>query len=158
MWLLEGGAVWQDRAGAARMSYQLRCNGEWQAQSAHLAGRVGDTIIDVMIARGHDGTWGVNGKALPASEDVAHIDLGFSPAAKTLVTRRMRHEGRDEAHQVSVFLGNDTWQLGLQNQTYRRHGDGRFSLDVQPGADPVDLQVDGDGFVTDYPGFWLRES
>lgn len=110
-----------------------------------------------MIARGHDGTWGVNGRALAGSETVTDIDFGFSPAAKTLVLRRLRDEQRSEAQHLSVWLDGETWQPHLRQQSYRQEAQDHWSLTEGPNEAPVDLSVDARGFITDYPGFWTQE-
>lgn len=155
-WLLEGGAVWHDEVGPARLSYRLRCDSQWQARSAQICGRVGQRVIDLMVVRGHDGTWGINGQELPESGDMVDIDLGFSPAGRVLMMRRILSESRSEIQQDCVWIDGTTWQPGLCQQSYRHIENGRWEFRSE-ADDPARLTVDSYGFITDHPERWVKE-
>lgn len=156
-WLLDGVSIWHDPAGPARLSYLIRCDADWRARSAHLIGRVGETVLDLQIARGSDGIWGMNGKALSGSDSATDFDLGFTPATNTLVLRRLMHEGKEQDQQVAVWLDESDWQPKLLTQSYRREADERWHFESARGDAQAALSVDHCGFVTDYPGFWKQE-
>ena len=88
--------------------------------------------------------------------DRTDIDLGFTPATNTLPIRRMMAQRQDGADLAAVWLDAGDWSLKLLPQTYAKAADGwRYA---SPSHDfEADLAVDGDGFVTDYPGLWTRE-
>ena len=153
---LDGVAVWMDAAGPAHLAYLIACDDAWVTRSVRVQGRVGPRELTLSIHRGETGTWNLSGEELPDFHGLQDIDLGFTPATNTLPIRRLRQQGREDADLAAVWLDPSDWALKRLPQRYRK---------TQAGWDyasplhrfQAELRVDADGFVTDYPGLWIKE-
>lgn len=155
-WRLEGAAVWLDAKGPAHIAYEVSVGEDWITHSARIMGRVGPRAISLSIHRDATGNWRVNGEAIPEVTGQRDIDLGFTPATNTLPIRRLRAERADQARLAAAWLDAGDWSLKVLPQTYQREGEDW--LYTSPTHDfQARLTVDRDGFVTDYPGLWVKE-
>lgn len=151
---LSGVAVWADPKGPAHLSYLVTCDAGWITRSVRVQGRVGADELSLSIHRHDSGEWRLNGEALAEFHGLQDIDLGFSPATNTLPIRRMRQQGADTADLAAVWLDPSDGKLKRLPQRYRRTGD---SWHYSSAGFDAELTVDADGFVTDYPGLWIKE-
>ena len=153
---LDGVAVWLDDAGPAQMAYHVSCDAAWLTRAVRVQGRVGARDLTLSIHRDEAGTWRANGEELPDFVGLTDIDLGFTPATNTLPIRRMTALGQDRADLAAVWLDAEDWTLKRLPQRYELGGQGwRYASPTHDFT--ADLAVDHDGFVTDYPGLWVKE-
>ncbi|MFV0411088.1 MAG: putative glycolipid-binding domain-containing protein [Paracoccus sp. (in: a-proteobacteria)] len=151
---LEGCAVWQAPEGPAHLGYLITCDSLWRTRSVRVQGRIGAHELTLSAHRSDEGIWHVSGEELPDLTGLQDIDLGFTPATNTLPIRRLRASGQARADLAAVWLDPADWQLRRLPQSYQRHEAGWHY--ASPGFE-TDLAVDADGFVTDYPGMWIKE-
>lgn len=153
---LDGVAVWQDAAGPAQMAYHVSCDGNWLTRAVRVQGRVGARDLTLSIHRDEAGNWRANGEELPDVTGLTDIDLGFTPATNTLPIRRMMARRQAGADLAAVWLDAEDWRLKRLPQSYAQAGQGwRYASPTHDFT--ADLAVDADGFVTDYPGLWVKE-
>lgn len=110
----------------------------------------------VRLRRDIDGDWWVRDGIDPRPfTDVAGIDLGLSPFLVALPLQRLPlHEqlGRQSVTVATVSLPDLTVRRQVQTLTHLRRGAVRATV----GAFSTDLEVDGDGYVIEYPGVATR--
>lgn len=157
LWRIEGMAVWADPAGPAQLAYEISVGADWITHSARVMGRVGKRALSLSVHRGETGEWRLNGEALPEMTGLQDIDLGFTPATNTMPIRRLRATRKDDADLCAVWLDSSDWHWKRLPQRYENLGEGRWRY-ASPSHDyQAELTADSDGFVTDYPGLWMKE-
>lgn len=151
---LDGAAVWADPSGPAHLAYLVTCDEGWITRSVRVQGRVGLQEITLSIHRDDLGNWRAAGEELSEFSGLQDIDLGFTPATNTLPIRRMMQQGQSDAALAAVWLDPADWSLKRLPQTYQRAEGG---WDYTSDGFAARLATDASGFVTDYPGLWIKE-
>jgi hypothetical protein len=159
-WQLDGSAVFRLEDGRpAALNYRVRCDLHWHAQWGTVRGWVGDSAVDVSIARDAHGHWKLNDEAVPDLSHCVDLDLGFTPATNLLQLRRLnlaQGEGADApAAWLDVEGGGGLSEL---MQRYQRTGDGSYAYVSKRFDYAETLGVNGDCFVHDYPRLWVAQS
>lgn len=91
--------------------------------------------------------------------DALDVDLAFSPLTNTLPIRRLGLRGRPVGHQYTfpvAFVELPSLAVIANVQRYTVAGDGR--IHYESGDYRVEIRVDDDGYVLDYPGLATRVS
>jgi hypothetical protein len=86
------------------------------------------------------------------------IDLNFSPSTNLLPIRRLGLEIGQQAEVRAAWLRFPSCKLEPLVQVYRRIGPNAYRYESAGGKFVADLQVDDNGFVTQYPNFWQVEA
>ena len=156
--MLTGTAVWQDGRTPAVIAYEISINSaDWSTRSARLRGWAGGRDISLSIQHDGAGNWRMNGEPVPEVTGQRDIDLGFTPASNLMPLRRLMAARSDHASMAAAWLDPADWALKLLPQDYRRDGDGGWRYASPTHDFEARLSVDADGFVTDYPGLWVKE-
>ena len=124
---------------------------------ADLSGETRRARIDrrdrrILVERGRDGGWTMDGVDVPEVRGALDIDLGFTPATNTLPIRRLGLEVGQGADIEVAWLDPADWGLKRMAQTYRRTGPLAWRF-TSPGFE-TEIEVDDFGAVTHYPGYW----
>jgi hypothetical protein len=101
--------------------------------------------------------WRLNGAACPQVEGCVDVDLNFSPSTNLLPIRRLRLDVGQEAEVRAAWLRFPGFALEPLEQRYVRTSADGYRYESAGGAFVRDLTVNGDGFVTRYPGFFEAE-
>lgn len=153
-WTLAGAAVFTHEARLCRLYYEVRCDAVWRTTGARVAGFVGDDAVDVAIEVDGSGGWTLNGRPCPQVDGCVDVDLNFSPSTNLLPIRRLALAVGQEAEVRAAWLRFPSFTLEPLPQLYRRLSDDTYRYESAGGAFVRDLTVNGDGFVTRYPGFF----
>ncbi|MCJ8139458.1 putative glycolipid-binding domain-containing protein [Falsirhodobacter halotolerans] len=148
---LEGMAVIGLPAGRAWVSYQVSVLDErvFARVEAEMAGQRHVHRIR-RDARG----WSLNGRPMGLGH-LRHLHFTFTPATHALDLHRA---GPQIRHSVGIPAAQfDLGQPRLAEwpQHYRRKDDLNYDYEAPDWSGP--LRFDGDGFLSDQPGFWKRE-
>jgi len=111
----------------------------------------------IFIARAPDGSWTLNGTAVPAVAGALDIDLGFTPATNTLALRRLRLAVGDEARLLAAWFDPEDARLKPLRQSYRRSGTDSYSYASETGFS-ARLKVDAQHIVREYEGLWRAQA
>ncbi len=118
--------------------------------AAHVQGPGGDRRLSL---RGDGaGRWWMGDRSLPDLDGCLDVDFAFTPATNTLPLRRLRlavGEAQDVRAARVGFPGHDLEPVW---QRYQRLAEDRYGY--SSGAFSVELTVDPEAFVTEYPGYW----
>lgn len=153
-WSLSGYAVFHHDGSACGLAYRIHCDPDWRTRSADVEGWLGEKPILVRVEADRSGNWRMNGAAVPAVGGCVDVDLNFSPSTNLLPIRRLALPVGDEATVRAAWLRFPSFRLEPLEQIYRRLAADRYLYRSAGGQFERELEVDRNGFVVRYPGFW----
>jgi hypothetical protein len=156
-WHLQGTAVFLYNQHACRLDYQIICDSQWHTRSAHVAGWIGNRVIEKKLVVGPDQHWLLNDENSPQVAGCVDLDLNFSPSTNLLPIRRLGLSVGDEQVVRAAWLRFPGFELEPLTQTYRRSEKNIYRYESAGGEFVRKLSVDDEGFVTKYPDFWEVE-
>jgi hypothetical protein len=153
-WSFRGTAVFHIDLKPCRLDYVIQCDLKWHTESVTIDGWMGTEIVRHEIKVDPRGRWYFDGAERPDLDGCVDIDLGFSPSTNTLPIRRLNLGIGDSSPVRAAWVPVPGFELRPLEQVYRRLGVSRYRYESSGGAFVVDLQVDQEGMVIEYPGFW----
>lgn len=149
--LLIEGSLMAD--GEDDMHYRIRAHESGATQRARI------DIADQMhvIERTPERIWTLNDVAAEIGPTVRDIDLGLTPATKTLVIRRLDLAIGDAAEITTAWLDPSDWVLKPLRQTYRRTGELTYDYTAPDYDYAGEFVVDDYGIVRTFPGLWQAQ-
>jgi hypothetical protein len=155
-WRLEGAASFLDEGTREPtwLAYELECDGAWRSRAARVHGFVGAAQVGVFIARDASGAWCVNGAPQAGLDACVDIDLGFTPATNLTQLRRLALEVGAAADVPVAWLDVGASSLSRLPQRYERMSVGRYQYASPTVGYAAELDVDDNGFVSEYPRLW----
>lgn len=142
-----------------RLAFEVRCDAHWRVRYARV-GVPGQPPKVELLSEG-EGAWATpDGRVVTYLEGCEYVDISETPFTNTLPIRRLGLAPGDSAGiQVAYFAGTDlqSWPEPQRYTCLEKDNEGGLyrylSLD---GGFTVDLPVDADGLVLDYPGLFRR--
>ncbi len=115
----------------------------------------------VTLTRSEEGIWLVDhgkGAARTDFDGALDVDLAFSPLFNTLPVRRLALHHVDSEHELHiVFVTLPSLDVQLVQQTYRSVSVGEPAVvGLRADSFDVDITIDPDGMVLEYPGLAKR--
>jgi hypothetical protein len=156
-WHLSGTAVFVHEQRACCLDYSIACDRQWQTQSARVAGRVGNEVIEVTLSVNSDHQWLLNGKHCGETDDCLDLDLNFSPSTNLLPIRRLNLAIGEEAVVRAAWLRFPSFNLEPLEQRYRRVEANTYRYESAGGRFVAELEVNDAGFVENYANIWQME-
>lgn len=156
-WHLTGTAVFAHGGQPCRLDYLVICDSRWRTVSAHVFGWVGAETIKIDVSVDSARRWRLQGTERPEVDGCIDVDINFSPSTNLLPIRRLALGIGQEAKVQAAWLRFPGFTLEPLEQLYRRLDVGTYRYESAGGRFAVDLQVNAEGFVTRYTGFWLAE-
>ena len=155
----DGLIVGEEYGAAFRARYVVRCDPGW---------RIRELIVDPLGERGRlrlssdgEGGWrDASGRNLPELRGCVDVDLSTTPFTNTMPIRRL-DLGEGESSEITVVYVNvPLMRLETSRQRYTCLKRGLYKYEDEGAfrGFTVDLPVDGDGLVLDYPGIFRRIS
>jgi hypothetical protein len=157
-WHLEGSSVFSHQQQPCRLDYQVVCDSGWQTLAGKVAGWLGTKEIHIELSVDSNHHWKLNGVARPEVSGCIDLDLNFSPCTNLLPIRRLGLAVGQEAEIRAAWLRFPSFELETLPQVYRRMDESTYHYESGSGRFAADLQVNPNGFVTDYPGIWRAEA
>jgi hypothetical protein len=135
-------------------SYHLTWDAAWHLRTAD-AHLLGEERPPIQLHADGAGHWlRARGDELPALAGCIDVDFTASPFANTLPIRRLGLEVGQSARLLVAYILVPTLEVRPATQTYTRLDATHYRY--ESGRFRMDLPVDEDGVVLDYPGFWRR--
>ena len=153
-WQLAGAAVFAHQGEPCSLSYRIACDSQWRTRSVEVAGWLGGKTILVAAKVTRAGSWKVGGAAATRIAGCVDADLNFSPSTNLLPIRRLKLAVGEERSVRAAWLKFPSFRFEPLEQSYRRLSRNRYRYRSAGGRFETDLDVDENGFVTKYPGFW----
>jgi uncharacterized protein len=142
--------------GLVSVSYRLECDAGWRFTSLSISvTSAGGQRTFALSADGH-GHWASGERPLPELDGCVDIDIDCTPLTNTLPIRRLTWSSGTTSDLDVAYLSVPSLALRPVKQRYTLLGQDEPVFGYQSGDFSADIRVDGDGFVTDYPGIWRR--
>ncbi|HET7187998.1 MAG TPA: putative glycolipid-binding domain-containing protein [Gemmatimonadaceae bacterium] len=157
-WRLSGVAVLAHDARPCRLDYDIECDSAWRIRRATVRGHVGGSRLILELARDDASAWTANGAPAPALAGCIDVDLGFSPSTNLLPIRRLALDVGAHAPVRAAWVRFPDLTLAVFEQVYTRTGEATYLYESGGGTFRRELTVSAEGFVLEYPDFWLAEA
>jgi hypothetical protein len=154
-WAIEGQANFVHEGAVACLSYSLLCAPDWTSRLAVVNGWVGHRPLSLVIERSDAAGWQLNGQAVPGSEALLDVDLGFTPASNTNAIRRLGLGIGDRTETTALWLDSEDWTLKPLVQSYHRTSATTFAYASPIHGYQAELETDGFGVIRSYPDLWV---
>jgi uncharacterized protein len=155
-WILRGTIVTLAGDAAAEARYEVICDRSFQTRRVIVAVRDGTGKRSLHITA-ENGRWYVNRHENETVRGAIDIDLGWSPSTNTLPIRRLGLKvGESSGKLIAAWVRFPDLTLQPLPQEYFRLSDNQYRYSSRDGAFVARLQVDENGLVLDYEGFWRR--
>jgi hypothetical protein len=155
-WRLHGTILAVEDGAPLRIDYVLTVDAQWRSRDLRVEQEWRGRRSLLTLARSDDDTWRIDGRPAPELTGCVDVDLGHSPLTNTLPIRRLRQLGQDGADLYMAWLRFPGPRVERAPQRYRQLGDRRWRYEGLGTGFSAVLDVDADGFVTDYEGLWRR--
>jgi hypothetical protein len=153
-WQLAGAAVFAHQGEPCSLNYRIACDSKWRTRSVEVTGWLGGKTILVEARVVRAGAWKVGGADVAQIDGCVDVDLNFSPSTNLLPIRRLDLAVGEEREVRAAWLRFPSFRFEPLEQSYRRLSRNRYRYRSAGGRFETDLEVDENGFVTRYPGFW----
>lgn len=146
---------------AYRRAYRVRCDAEWRVREVRVSLLEPEPRGLHLLADGA-GHWTTGaGEPLPALDGCVDVDLSATPFTNTLPIRRLKWRPGTAAELAVAYIAVADLRVTVAHQRYtclRELGPagGRFRYESLSTGFTVELEVDEDGLVLDYPGLSRR--
>ena len=157
-WKVRGTIVALGESGPAEAVYSWSSDEAWQTHRAQISLRdeSGERSLHV-IAK--NGSWFENGHEKKQFAGCVDIDLGWSPSTNTIAIRRLNLlVGARSGPLTMAWVRFPLLTLEILPQEYERVSDRRYIYTSRGGGFRAALDVDKDGLVVEYKGYWRRVS
>jgi uncharacterized protein len=156
----DGQLVLGPPVGPARVSYQLSCDANWRVTGLAITAASAAGSRTLTLSAGHSGRWHADGQPRPDLDGCIDVDISLTPLTNTLPIRRHTWSPGSQQELDVVYVSAPDLTVRRVSQRYtllKQEVDDEAPLyRYESGSYSADLTVDGDGFVTDYPGQWRR--
>jgi hypothetical protein len=155
-WKVRGTIIALGERGPAEAVYSWSCDEAWQTRQADISLRdeSGERSLYVIAKNGR---WFENGHERKQLAGCVDIDLGWSPSTNTIAIRRLKLPiGTRSAPLTMAWVRFPQLTLEPLPQEYERVGAHRYIYVSRGGGFRAALDVDDEGVVVEYEGYWRR--
>jgi hypothetical protein len=146
-----------------QLTYKLKTDASWCTRKAVLEAQIGDGPVATRILRSDGkGRWkDERGDAIEAFAGCIDIDLWATPLTNTLPVRRLALRGsglKPGARETiqALWITGPTLAMKKTPQHYTLMPSGRVLYEDGDSDFRAEIALDGDRFVTEYPGLFRR--
>jgi hypothetical protein len=147
----------EDR-GPFRLSYHLAWETSWQLREAGLTLETAQAARSLILRTDGQGRWrDGEGRVLDELEGCLDIDIWPTPFTNSFPIRRMPLALGERREFRMAWVDGPKLTVHAQGQAYTRLAERLYRFESLDGSGfAVDLPVDEDGVVIDYPGLFRR--
>jgi hypothetical protein len=156
-WYLDGSSIFLWEGESCRLEYLIECDTDWQTAFVSIDGWVGDETIAIEIDVDQGNGWIMNGEEIEKVVGCIDIDLNFSPVTNLLPIKRSNIAVDRSVDVRAAWLRFPSFKLEPLEQTYTRLDETTYRYESSGGKFVCELEINGAGLVTSYPGFFEIE-
>ena len=155
-WSLRGTILTLEEGRSAEVRYRIDCDAAWRTRAVEVELRDGEGTRELRLTA-EGGRWFAGGTELESVKGAVDVDLGWTPSTNTLPIRRLGLEvGERSGEIVAAWVRFPELTVEPLSQVYERLADRRYRYTSDGGRFTAELEVDGEGLVIEYRGFWRR--
>ncbi len=155
-WHIAGSIITTNGPKPAEARYQIACDAQWQTRRVSVTVDMYDAVRGIDIAC-DNGDWRADGRPVDALRGCVDIDLGWTPATNTLPIRRLDLKvGASSGPVTAAWLRFPELTLEPLPQVYERLAEKQYRYTSRGGEFTALLDVDDNGVVMEYEGYWKR--
>jgi hypothetical protein len=154
-WEIDGRYVGRHEGHAVAADYKLMLDAHWVTVRLDAAWGIGPARRAMTLDR--LGTrWHVDGTPRPDLDGCIDVDIRWTPLTNSLPIRRLGLPENATRDVDIAWIAEGDLTIHRAPQRYTRTGANTWRFESLDTGFLADLQVDDDGFVIDYPGFFRR--
>jgi hypothetical protein len=135
--------------------YRVECDSRWRTRSVSIAETITQRSIEFDVTS--DGEWiGEDGGILPELDHAVDVDIAGTPFTNTLPIHRLGLDVGESADIVTAWVDVPALHVEADPQRYTRLTPHVYRYESLDSDFTRDIVVDDDGFVLEYPGFFVR--
>jgi hypothetical protein len=135
--------------------YRIECDEAWRTRYVTVADTATSRSLELWSTG--DGHWqGDDGRMLVHLIDAVDVDLSATPFSNTLPIRRLGLALGQSAEITTAYIDIPALHVSADRQRYTRIAPSTYRYESLDGSFVRDVEVDDEGFVTDYPGLFTR--
>jgi hypothetical protein len=150
--------AFDDEQGPFRMSYRLTWDDAWRLRDAELTAATSSSFRSLKLQTDGQGSWrGGDGRVISDLDGCTDIDIWPTPFTNSFPIRREPLSARERREFRMAWVFAPDLTVSPQPQAYTRLADRRYLFENLDGSGfRVELPVDEDCIVIDYPEFFRR--
>jgi hypothetical protein len=135
--------------------YRIECDASWRTRYVSIAETSTSRSIELWSTG--DGHWrGDDGRMLVALTDAVDVDISATPFSNTLPIRRAGLALGQSVEIVTAYIEIPSLRVTADHQRYTRVSPSTYRYEALDGTFIREVEVDDEGFVTEYPGLFTR--
>ncbi len=146
--------------GLASVRYELTCGPGWRVASLVITVTSATAEDALTLTATADGHWLADGRPQADLDGCVDVDINCTPLTNTLPIRRLDWSRTGTWHDLDVaYVSLPELSVRPTRQRYTllsRDELNHALFRYESRSFVADLDVDGEGFVVDYPGIWRR--
>jgi hypothetical protein len=145
----------REHPGGYDVFYRIECDAAWRTRYVSVA--EASTSRSLELWSTGDGHWqGEDGRMLVDLIDAVDVDISATPFSNTLPIRRVGLALGQSLEIVAAYIEVPSLRVSADRQRYTRIAPSMYRYESHDGTFVREVEVDDEGFVTQYPGLFTR--
>ncbi len=139
-----------------KVDYHIKTNARWETVFFKIISRHSNQQLTTSFDSDGKGNWTNAGKPLELFSGCIDIDIPLTPFTNTLPIRRLQLQPGETREIQVLYLDLLAEQINTVRQQYTCLSATEYHYENIPNDFDANIQVDGSGFVVDYPSLFVR--
>ncbi len=141
-----------------RVEYYIRTNEKWETVFLEIMSQHSNTKEHFVFEGDGNRNWKINENTDSQFNGCTDVDIPLTPFTNSLPINRLKMQN-DKGHEIRViYVDLLIKQITPVRQKYVRLSDTRYHYENIPTDFQADIEVDGLGYVVDYPSLFIRSA
>ena len=141
-----------------KITYKIRTNQDWETTFLEIYCQHNNQITQLQLEGDGNGNWKMNGNQAVQFNGCTDVDIPLTPFTNTLPINRLRLKQGEESEINVIYLDLLAQRIIPVTQKYVCLSKTKYHYENVPNDFEADIDVDGQGFVVDYPLLFKRSS
>lgn len=139
-----------------KVEYQIQTNRNWETLYLELKSQHSNQREHLTLKSDAKGNWAINGKHANQFKGCLDVDIPLTPFTNTLPINRLKLSSNEERQISVIYLDLLEQQIQPVFQKYKRLSEMEYQYENVPNDFEAKIEVDGLGFVVNYPALFVR--